>query len=252
MFIPTAFSHIVKYIWTIPLSNMFKHFHALSNIFEEQQGICTRWGSIKSKSCLFQSAIPSHSCLSICPPPWGRSWWCERRENFAPARAPLTTTTPQTYLQCWYDENDKLSELEGPLNVDNMGSDLREELMMCLRYPPTHPLTWSTAVLRIVLQRTFKLDSDKSGKCCDDENGGCTLHLSGPRLSCYCGAVLIWEIGISYLTIDVENSTDCYFFSFLTALQWGADERMIEKYFTGSKEQARWSDGSKSHSLHPL
>ena len=92
MFIPTAFSHIVKYIWTIPLSNMFKHFHALSKIFEEQQGICTRWGSIKSKSCLFQSAIPSHSCLSICPARWGRSWWCEL--------CTCLTANPRTYLQC--------------------------------------------------------------------------------------------------------------------------------------------------------
>ena len=30
-------------------------------------------------------SIPSHSCLSICPPVWGRSWWCERRPHFAPA-----------------------------------------------------------------------------------------------------------------------------------------------------------------------
>ena len=29
---------------------------SLSNIFEEQEGICTHWGSIKSKSCLFQGA----------------------------------------------------------------------------------------------------------------------------------------------------------------------------------------------------
>ena len=153
MFIPTAFSHIVKYIWTIPLSNMFKHFHALSNIFEEQQGICTRWGSIKSKSCLFQSAIPSHSCLSICPPRWGRSWWCERRANFAPARPPLL-----------------LPPLKHTFSADmtRMISYLSWKVRWMLIIweaiwgrswwfaSVTLPLTWSTAVLRIVWQRTFK------------------------------------------------------------------------------------------------
>ena len=61
------------------------HLFATCEIYPRSSAFTHVGDQSWARAVCSSESIPSHSCLSICPPVWGRSWWCERRPHFAPA-----------------------------------------------------------------------------------------------------------------------------------------------------------------------
>ena len=124
--------------WTCsPICNLWN--------LSKKQCIYTRWGSIMSKSCLFQW-VDSLPLLFV------HLSTVVREELMMWTEAALRTC-PQHTLQCWYDYDDKLSDQAGQLNVGHLTSDPRVEGERSL--PPNASTLLDSDTLQCIACFTF-------------------------------------------------------------------------------------------------